>query len=607
MVDHSLDPARDGEAAGMARSAPQTTDGRARLKFCLIRPPATESFRFTTTMVTPPLGLAYIGGALKQAGYPFTVIDTVAAAPTTHTKYLRGYLVGLRFDEILERIPADADVIGITAVFTHEWPTVVTLINRIKAAYPDKLVVLGGEHVTSMPEFCMATSQADFVVMGEGEETIVELAGALERGDDLSSVDGLVYRSGKEIRVNRRRARRADVDDIPWPAWEAFDLQTYHDQKFFFGMYSRYLTVPILGTRGCPYQCTYCSAPNMWTPRWIPRDYRKVVDEIEYYVNTFGARNFPFQDLTAIVRKDWIVGFCKEILARGLDITWQLPSGTRSEAIDDEVAELLRRSGMISMAYAPESGSELTRKLIKKKMHNEKLFESIRAAVRAELNVACFMVIGFPHDRLEHLQETVPFVERLAEEGVEDMQVTFYMALPGTELFYNLYDAGKILFDRKYFFHILAGSSIFPSVSYCEQLSLRQLLTWKLRLFLRFYGRKAKVQKQRGELTSLGKVLRGLLDIDHETKLQTAVRNGIILAWHSMTACFGRRWLPRSEEKKLFEGWDAIYREIHRRKLEAGVRRPSVADPARLHEHNVIEELREEHGMPRVLVLSSAD
>ena len=177
----------------------------------------------------------------------------------------------------------------------------VKLIELIKGRYPEKLVVVGGEHVTSMPEFCMATSQADFIVMGEGEETIVELAGALERGDDLSFVDGIVYRIGKEIRVNKRRERRLDIDDIAWPAWDAFNLRTYHDQRFFFGMYSPYLTVPILATRGCPYQCTYCSAPNMWTPRWIPRDYRKVVDEIEFYVNHYGARNFPFQDLTAIV------------------------------------------------------------------------------------------------------------------------------------------------------------------------------------------------------------------------------------------------------------------------------------------------------------------
>lgn len=88
-------------------------------------------------------------------------------------------------------------------------------------------------------------------------------------------------------------------------------------------MFTNDLTIPLLATRGCPYQCRFCSAPNMWAPRWIPRDPVKVVDEIQYYVEHFGARNFPFQDLTAIVRKDWIVAFCREILRRGLDIRWQ--------------------------------------------------------------------------------------------------------------------------------------------------------------------------------------------------------------------------------------------------------------------------------------------
>jgi len=105
----------------------------------------------------------------------------------------------------------------------------------------------------------------------------------------------------------------------------------------------------------------------MWLPRWIPRDPIKVVDEIESYVKRYGAGNFPFQDLTAIIQKDWIKTFCQELVRRNLSIQWQLPTGTRSEAIDPEVARLLKASGMTSMAYAPESGSDLTRRLIKKR------------------------------------------------------------------------------------------------------------------------------------------------------------------------------------------------------------------------------------------------
>src|SRR5262245_24077342 len=134
----------------------------------------------------------------------------------------------------------------------------------------------------------------------------------------------------------------------------------------------------------------YCSAPNMWLPRWIPRNPVHVVDEIELYVKRFGAGNFPFQDLTAIIQRDWIKAFCEELINRNLNIQWQLPTGTRSEAIDSEIAHLLKKSGMTTMSYAPESGSDLTRRLVKKKMTREKLFASIEAAAGAGINTSVF-------------------------------------------------------------------------------------------------------------------------------------------------------------------------------------------------------------------------
>jgi hypothetical protein len=336
---------------------------------CLIRPPAVECFRFATTSISLPLGLAYIAGSLEAAGHELCVIDAVGEGPSLRTRYCTGFLIGLPLEEVAERIPAEATLVGISVVFTHEWPQVVRLTQLVKERRPDISIVVGGEHVTSMTEFCLMTSPVDFAVLGEGEETIVELADALKRGLPLAGINGLAFRDGDRITVNPRRSRRGDVDSIPWPAWHHFQVETYHENRFVGAIYHDSITMPILATRGCPYQCTYCSSAAMWTPRWIPRDPVKVVDEIQHYVENYGARNFPFQDLTAIVKKQWIVDFCQELLDRKLEITWQLPSGTRSEAIDAEVADLLRRSGMSNMAYAPESGSETTRRLIKKRMH----------------------------------------------------------------------------------------------------------------------------------------------------------------------------------------------------------------------------------------------
>jgi anaerobic magnesium-protoporphyrin IX monomethyl ester cyclase len=294
---------------------------------------------------------------------------------------------------------------------------VVRLINRIRGRFPSAKIVIGGEHVTSMPEFSLLSSKADVAVLGEGEETIVELAHALRAGRPLDGIVGVAHRAADCVKVNSRRERQTDIDKIATPDWDSFSLATYHENRFVGGMYSSRMTVPILATRGCPYQCTYCSAPNMWLPRWIPRDPVKVVDEIEGYVKRYGAGNFPFQDLTAIIQKDWIKAFCEELIRRKLNVLWQLPTGTRSEAIDPEVANLLREAGMTSMAYAPESGSDHTRRLIKKKMTAPKLFQSIDAAAGAGLNVTVFLVIGFPHDQPEHLAENLPFIDELANHG----------------------------------------------------------------------------------------------------------------------------------------------------------------------------------------------
>src|SRR5205085_1374121 len=137
----------------------------------------------------------------------------------------------------------------------------------------------------------------------------------------LDDVPGIAFRRGDEIVINRRRDRKLDLADIAPPAWHHFDLRAYHANRFVGGVYSERLTVPILATRGCPYQCTFCSSPNMWTTRWIARDPVDVVDEIESYVRQYGAGNFPFQDLTAIIKREWIVEFCQEIIRRRLDIT----------------------------------------------------------------------------------------------------------------------------------------------------------------------------------------------------------------------------------------------------------------------------------------------
>ena len=572
----------------------------------LIRPPAVEAFRFATTSITLPLGLAYISAALKKKDFKVQIIDAVGNEPDSRVGYYKGYLVGESLDKIVNKITSATNFIGITVVFTHEWPLVVKLIDLIKNKFPNKKIIIGGEHVSAMPEFCLATSKADYIVMGEGEETIVELiSDNLIEENKLKKIRGLGYRLENEIFINPRRQRRTDLDEIAIPDWQSFEVKKYHQNRFVGGMYSESITVPILATRGCPYQCTYCSAPNMWLPRWIPRDPIKVVDEIEYYKKIFNAKNFPFQDLTAIIKKEWIKAFCEEIIKRNLNITWQLPTGTRSEAIDDEISNLLKKSGMTSMAYAPESGSEETRKFIKKKMKTENLFKSINSAAKAGLNIAVFIVIGFPHDNKKNLRENINFIKRLASQGVTDMSVGYYMALPGTQLFNSLFDSGKITLDKKYFSHILDSLAIVPSQKYCFNLSKLKLLYYKIYFLFTFYKEKNKSSIK----SSIFKKFKFLINLilrkdSHDSKLQTALTNAI----NSMKDTIRSkrvRWMPKDEEKLLFAEWDKIYRNIRNKKISSGAIEKSPAESTELHKVNVITAIIKEHSTEKRFSISN--
>ena len=571
----------------------------------LIRPPAVESFRFATTSITLPIGLAYISSSLKEYGFKVEILDAVGEAPKNRTGYYKGYLVGLSLKAIAEKINPNSKCIGISVIFTHEWPAVVKLISLIKEKFPNMPIILGGEHISAMPEFSLITSNADYVVMGEGEETIIELIKAIKNRETFQKIEGIGYNINNQVVINNRRNRRQSIDKISYPDWDSFNVKGYYENRFVGGMYSDNLTIPILATRGCPYQCTYCSAPNMWLPLWIPRDPILVVDEIEYYVKKFGAGNFPFQDLTAIIKRDWIKEFCEELIKRELNINWQLPTGTRSEAIDNEIAFLIKKSGMISMAYAPESGSEETRKYIKKKMKTDRLFDSIDAAAQADLNVAVFLVIGFPHDLPKHLEENKNFVERLAKHGVTDLSVGFYMALPGTELFHSLYDSNKIKLDIKYFKHILDSLALFPSQKYCPAISLTNLFLWKLKFYIKFYKSKKLKNSKSSLLNSVIIALRGVFSSEgHNSKLQTAFRNAYISLVDTVKSK-SKRWISKKEELNLFEEWDNIYRQIRKEKLSKNIVKVSPADTRDLHKSNIINQVQKDHKTARSISTTS--
>jgi radical SAM superfamily enzyme YgiQ (UPF0313 family) len=388
-------------------------------------------------------------------------------------------------DEIVRRIPPESDVIGLSCMFSTLWPLTNRLALRIREKFPNALMVLGGEHGTAVPDNALSVSPFDVVVLGEGEETFIDLLRARAAGRPLRQVGGIAFRDGGEVVKTGLSPRKRDVDAIPLPNWDSFPIEEYVSRHQINGV-NLGRSMPILGTRGCPFQCTFCSSPAMWTQRWIPRDPKLLADEMELYLRKYRATNFDFQDLTAIIKRQWIVEFSRELIRRGLDITWQMPSGTRAEVFDEEVADLLYRSGCRALAFAPESGSPEILKIVKKQVNLDKLLVSMRAAVRRGLKLSCFIVIGFPDDTPATLRQTLRLIRKMAWLGVHDVAVSKFVPYPGSELFVRLQREGKIQLDDEFFVSPMDFYTK-KAPSYADAVSTSRLYRTMVWMFVNFY------------------------------------------------------------------------------------------------------------------------
>ena len=233
------------------------------MKVTLIHPPVyINKNGLTALRPSLPLGLAYIAAVLRDDKHEVSVIDALGEAPEQMAPDGDIWRLGLTPEEIIERIPADVQAIGVTSMWSYSWPIIREMLRKVRAAFPETPIVCGGEHFTAVPELSMEQAPIDYLVLGEGEETAVALFRALELGLDHTVIPGVMFRKDDgEVQKNDRRDRIKNVDEIPWPAWEFFDVDAYSSNRLVSGIYYG-KTVPILATRGCPYQCTYCSSPR---------------------------------------------------------------------------------------------------------------------------------------------------------------------------------------------------------------------------------------------------------------------------------------------------------------------------------------------------------
>jgi len=373
------------------------------MRFLIINP-----FYSISETPSPPLGLAYIAAALEREGIEVKILDFVVFP------YSR---------QLLESVLKDfaPRIVGITAV-TMTFDNAIKVIKDVKNINPSIVTVMGGPHVT----FCARDTmelfpELDFIVLGEGEDTIIELAEAVAGRGDVSGVEGIVFRGKSGIVDNGQRKKRVDVESLPLPARHLLPLGRY-----------RALGMPVSMTtsRGCPFKCIFCVGRKMVGARVRYRNPQNVVDEMEY-LGTLGFHQINIADDLFTSNEHHCFEVCDEIIKRKLDIRWT--SFARVDTVSERVLRRMKEAGCHTVSFGVESGNMQILKRIKKGITLKQVTDAVKMCNESGVSPHASFILGLPGETPETLKETVEFGEKLKDMGVSH---GFHLLapFPGTEV-----------------------------------------------------------------------------------------------------------------------------------------------------------------------------
>ncbi len=368
---------------------------------CLLINPPDDFSRY------PYLGLCYIAGSLRNRGMTVEILDSVAL----------GFKTGDVVNHILNKRPR---IIGIT-VMSMTLPYCYSLIRHIQEKYPMSVIVVGGAHINADPNI-IVDMNIRYGFRGECELVFPTFCESILKGEEpVRSIPGLIVNNNGVVCLNDP-AFIEDLNTLPPPAYDLLPLNKYYSPS------SSLKTISSITSRGCPYNCIFCSKLQQTKYRYLNTE--KVLDQIDILINQMGIKRIEFVDEIFTLNKERVIELCHGIINRGYKFQWGC--GTRADRIDEELLKIMKEAGCSKIGFGIESGVERVRFIDHKKITNEQINETIRLCQKYRIKSFGDYIFGHPTETLHEMKETLKYSLKLKTD------IAYYakmIPIPDSELF----------------------------------------------------------------------------------------------------------------------------------------------------------------------------
>jgi radical SAM superfamily enzyme YgiQ (UPF0313 family) len=421
--------------------------------------------------VTPPPGLMYLGAALEKSAMSVKIIDDD--------------LLQMGYDKVSKLAEkVNPQIVGITAN-TSTIKNATRYLKLIKNVLPNALTVIGGPHSSFLPTETLKSSPAlDVVVIGEGEKTITELADHIcnKNKVNLEEIKGIAYKdlNNGNIKLNPPRPLIRNLDSIPFPARHLVPFESYGTTKNGSG--------DMITSRGCVYSCGYCSSSLIMGKRFRARSPDNVVDELEDLVYNYKIKDVAFMDDTFMLNKRRANDISNEIENRGLDVSFIASS--RVDMVDKKLLEKLKGSGLATLYYGVESGSQRVLDMMRKGITIEQAENAVKSAKEVGINVITSFILGFPGETSKEIDKTIDFSIKL---DADYSQYSILTPFPGTPIYHELKEKELIATENWDKYTVLESVINYDKIGLSKKLVERKLA----KAYLKFYTRPNYLLKHR--------------------------------------------------------------------------------------------------------------